>query len=144
MKLTAGGRSYSQSLTVKMDPRVKTPAADLAQQFAVSKQLYDDVVGAGKALAEIRAARRKQPGTDFEKKALAIEGEPGPGRFGGRGGAAATDSLASVSGALTALMNEIQAADVAPTAAEAGAVADRRAALRRLLDRWSALKAEVR
>lgn len=144
VKLTAGGRSYSQSLTVKMDPRVKTPAADLAQQFAVSKQLYDDVVGAGKALAEIRAARRKQPGTDFEKKALAIEGEPGPGRFGGRGGAAATDSLASVSGALTALMNEIQAADVAPTAAEAGAVADRRAALRRLLDRWSALKAEVR
>ncbi|MGI9089265.1 MAG: WD40/YVTN/BNR-like repeat-containing protein [Chthoniobacterales bacterium] len=38
--LTVDGKSYTQPLTVKMDPRVKTSAADLAQQFELSKKLY--------------------------------------------------------------------------------------------------------
>src|SRR5262249_11473422 len=32
VRLTADGKSYTQPLTVKMDPRVKTPAAGLQQQ----------------------------------------------------------------------------------------------------------------
>jgi hypothetical protein len=39
--LTAGGKSYTQPLTLKMDPRVKASTADLARQFDLSKQLYD-------------------------------------------------------------------------------------------------------
>src|SRR5437879_12753871 len=38
VKLTVDGRSYTQPLTVKMDPRVKTPPLGLAQQFILSKQ----------------------------------------------------------------------------------------------------------
>ncbi len=143
VKLTAGGKIYAQPLTVKMDPRVKTSAADLAQQFALSKQLYDDAVAAGKATEEIRAARQKAAGTDFDKQALAIEGERA-GRIGRRGGATGPDTLGSVSGSLVQLMNELQGADVAPTAAEVGAVSDRRAAVRRLLDRWEQLKRQAK
>ncbi|MDQ2919082.1 MAG: glycoside hydrolase, partial [Verrucomicrobiota bacterium] len=39
--LTVNGKSYTQPLSVKMDPRVKTPTADLLQQFDLSKKLYD-------------------------------------------------------------------------------------------------------
>jgi hypothetical protein len=39
--LTGNGKTYTQPLTLKMDPRVKASAADVAEQFALSKQLYD-------------------------------------------------------------------------------------------------------
>ncbi len=39
VKLTAGGRTVSQLLTVKMDPRVKTPPAGLAEQFRLATKV---------------------------------------------------------------------------------------------------------
>src|SRR5262249_4408605 len=38
VRLTVGGKSYEQPLTVKMDPRVRTPAEGLARQFELSQQ----------------------------------------------------------------------------------------------------------
>ncbi len=38
--LTVDGKSFTQPLTVQMDPRVKTSAADLQEQFDLSWQLY--------------------------------------------------------------------------------------------------------
>ncbi|MGZ4879237.1 MAG: WD40/YVTN/BNR-like repeat-containing protein, partial [Candidatus Angelobacter sp.] len=38
--LTANGKTYSQPLTIKMDPRVKTSPAGLQQQFKLSNDLY--------------------------------------------------------------------------------------------------------
>ena len=55
VKLTVDGKSYTQPLTLKMDPRVKTPALGLAQQFTLSKQLYDGIIDAQKTLEEMRA-----------------------------------------------------------------------------------------
>ena len=88
VKLTANGKSYTEPLMVKMDPRVRTPAAELARQFTLSKQLYDDVLEASKSLEKIRALRkqlqqvRERAGQGatadaieaFDKKAAAIEG----------------------------------------------------------------------
>jgi photosystem II stability/assembly factor-like uncharacterized protein len=39
VKLTVDGKSYMQPLTVKMDPRVKTPPAGLQQQFALAQRI---------------------------------------------------------------------------------------------------------
>jgi photosystem II stability/assembly factor-like uncharacterized protein len=39
--LTVDGKSYTQSLMVRMDPRVKTSLVHLQRQFELSKQLYD-------------------------------------------------------------------------------------------------------
>jgi hypothetical protein len=39
--LKVDGKTYTEPLTVKMDPRVKTPEAELQKQFALSKALYD-------------------------------------------------------------------------------------------------------
>src|SRR5947208_1769485 len=57
VKLTVDGKSLTQPLTVKMDPRVNTPPVGLAQQFTLSKQLYDGVLAAQKAQDEIARLR---------------------------------------------------------------------------------------
>src|SRR5438046_8236054 len=39
--LTVGGQSYTQPLTVKMDPRVKMSRSELEEQLTLSQQLSD-------------------------------------------------------------------------------------------------------
>jgi photosystem II stability/assembly factor-like uncharacterized protein len=132
VRLTADGKSYVQPLTLRMDPRVKTPALGLQQQFTLSKGLYDDIQKAQKAIAEIRASN--VPG------ASELVGTGGGGR-GGRGAApTGPDTLASVSAAMNQLMATLQSADTTPTTQLVAAVTDRRAAMARLLARWSAMK----
>jgi len=41
VKLTVNGTTYSQPLTVKMDPRAKTPVKDLQLQHDLALDLYD-------------------------------------------------------------------------------------------------------
>jgi len=139
VKLTAIGQSYTQPLTLKMDPRVHTPPAELAQQFALSKQIYDDLLKASKALDDIRKLRSQNKDTPLDQKLAAIEGAGG----GGRGRGAPTggpDTLTSVSGALSTLLRMIEAADVAPTTQVVAAVADRRKSLAGLLAQWKTMR----
>jgi hypothetical protein len=116
-----------------MDPRVKTPPLGLQQQFTLSKALYDDIGKAQKAMAEIRSSG--------VAGASELAGSAGGGR-GGRGAApAGPDTLASVSATLNALMATLQGSDVTPPSQVVAAVTERRAAMAKLLARWSALKA---
>ena len=57
VRLTVNGRTYTQSLAVRMDPRVRTPAATLARQFALSKGVSDDVGRVRSARDSVRALR---------------------------------------------------------------------------------------
>ncbi len=58
-KLTAEGKAYTQSFTVKMDPRVKTSVKDLQQQHDISLIVYRDRLQILNALNEVRDLRRK-------------------------------------------------------------------------------------
>ena len=151
VKLTVDGKSYTQPLTLKMDPRVKTTPLGLAQQFTLSKQLYDGVLEVQKALDEIRALRAqtkdRQALAAFDQKLAALEGETGGGGRGGGGRGAAPegpDSLSNMTGGLTQLMGLLQGADVTPTTQLVAAVGQRRAALSTLLARLNALKTEAK
>jgi hypothetical protein len=151
VKLTANGQSYTQPLTLKLDPRVKTPAIALQQQSAISRQLYDDTLAVQKALVEVRALRAqirdiKAEGTaaqvlaEFDKLAAAMEGGGGGGR-GGRGAVeAGPETLSNAGATLTALMRQLEAAEVATTTQLSAAIADRRAQAARLKVKWTALK----
>jgi hypothetical protein len=156
-KLTVNGKSFTEPLVVKMDPRVRTTQADLLQQYTLSKQLYDDMATASKALEQMRALRERlrqsrerasQGGvadaiTAFDQKLAALEGAGGGGRGGGgRGAAPGPDTITSVNGSLGVLMRLIQEADVAPTTQAVAASADRRKAMASLLQRWAAMKSQ--
>ena len=41
VRLTVNGKAYTQPLTVRLDPRVKTPAAGLTQLATLSREMYD-------------------------------------------------------------------------------------------------------
>ena len=162
VRLTVNGQTYKQPLTLKMDPRVKTPLVGLEQQFTLSKQLYDAALKAQKANDEVRAVRNqlqtaggKAQGAAadaikaYDAKAAALAGGGGGG-FGGRGGGgggggrgaapAGPPTLANAAAPLTALMNILQNADVTPTVPMIKEVAERRKAVTDLLSRWAALK----
>src|SRR5262249_18889855 len=63
VKLTVNGKTLTQRLTVKMDPRVTAPVADLMTQFTVSldaykgmQQTFDSVEQVRKLRAQIKTA----------------------------------------------------------------------------------------
>jgi photosystem II stability/assembly factor-like uncharacterized protein len=145
VRLTVNGRTtLTQPLTVRMDPRVKTPRAALDQQFTLSKEMYDGVIAANAALEELHALR-KTLSTELGAKAAELEGES-------RGGfeysfprpiGAATETLNSISHSMLSLMHVLQQADVAPTDDLVAAVADREKALQEVLARWKELKKQA-
>jgi photosystem II stability/assembly factor-like uncharacterized protein len=43
VKLTVDGKTYTQPLTIKMDPRVKTPVVELQKQYQLSDNCYQEL-----------------------------------------------------------------------------------------------------
>ena len=133
VRLTADGKSHTQPITVKMDPRVKTPAAVLTQLAALTRELYDGAVGAARGEFQARALVAeldKASGADvaaFKSQVDSLAPAPaaggrGGGRWWGRrrsgGAAAGPPTLESASAALLAAAMAMQSADVAPTASQ--------------------------
>jgi photosystem II stability/assembly factor-like uncharacterized protein len=144
VRLTVNGRSTTQPLTVRMDPRVKTPLAELEQQFALSKDLYDGAVAASIALEDLHALR-KLATPELGAKAAELAGEASEGfeySFP-RPIGAATETLNSIAHSMLSLMHILQSADVGPTDQLVLAAADRKRALEEVLGRWWKLKGEV-
>lgn len=148
--LTAGGKSYTQPLTVKMDPRVKTSTAELARQFELSKQLYEgrlrleplneriNALNTRLISLRERAVANSNVTAQIDalsKKLQELTGAAAPPRPG------ATLNL-GVLIRLRTLFGVIQEVDVAPTAQIAGAVADLQNEIRSVLERWQAIESQ--
>jgi hypothetical protein len=152
VRLVAGDKTLTKPLTVVMDPRVKTSQADLEQQFAVAKSIYDDTLRATTAILEITVLRDQlkarsgqapiaAAGDSIQTKLDAIAGSERGGRGGGgRGGPAGPANLGSVRTSLARIEKEIENADEAPTAAQVEAWHITAQPLTGLLDQWQQLK----
>jgi len=153
VRLTVNGQGLTEPLAVRMDPRVNTAEAGLAEQFRLSKQMYDGILMTQSAIdrigdlrGDIAARRSRASGAPREaldaldKKAAALAGgDTGRGRgFGG----GSLDTLSGVSGALGQMMGLLQAADRPPTPAVAAAVTERQGALGAVIRRWNAIRTE--
>jgi len=149
--LTANGKSYSQPLTIKMDPRVKTPLAGLQQQFKLSTDLYTQLLTLSPAAEEAGALRKQmkdlQPKASGEalaaikaldQKLQALAGgatrRPGPGTE--------PPTLGGLKTKFLTLFGVFQEADVAPSSQAAAAVADLQKQLPPLMERWNEVKAK--
>ena len=101
IELTVEGKTYSQPIVVRQDPRVKTPALEMQKIYALTSALYFGAADARAAASTLGGMRdqltamssRVQGATaqaiaEFEKKAAALEGTrpAGGGGRGGRGG----------------------------------------------------------
>ena len=155
VRLIAGGKTLTAPFQVVMDPRVKTPAAELEAQFKLSKAMYDDALHATAALHEITVLREQmrtraaQPpvagaGDSLESKLNAIAGRGEGGRGGGgggRGGPAGPPTLNTLRLQLARMEHTVQSADAAPTTAQTQAYESISKPLADLLDQWNKVKA---
>ncbi|MFL6589022.1 MAG: WD40/YVTN/BNR-like repeat-containing protein [Chthoniobacterales bacterium] len=147
--LTAGGKDYTQPLTMKIDPRVKVSAADLAKQFALSKAMYDarealhPLSKQFEALAAEVAKRKEKAGDNpikekieaFEKK-LREFSDPSPGRPN-------QPLELYVLSKVERIFGDLQDADAGPTPqAEAAAIA-LQAESKTVMEQWRGIPAEI-
>jgi photosystem II stability/assembly factor-like uncharacterized protein len=139
VKLTVAGRTFSQSLTIKMDPRVKTGTAALQKQHDLSMACYEGRKTCLKFLSEIRKMRaglKENIGRDGDAKMkddqlILLE----TGLPGGEG-----TSFNRLGLSFATLLNILQDADVAPTSQVTKAVSEAQALLKELLGRFNAFK----
>ncbi len=154
VKLSVDGKVYTQPLTLKLDPRVKTSPLALTQLASLSREMYDGAVATHRAFADARtmvAQLAKLSGADVDALKAKIEtvapAQPRVGRGGrrrGPGGAAANaPSLETVSNTLQAAAMGMQGADVGPTAVQVAACASARTLLSAAMPEWASVKAAV-
>jgi hypothetical protein len=150
VRLTVRGLMFTEPLTVKMDPRVKTSQEGLALEFQKQQVLAKMMTQNTEALTQARALREQLqkltgkapsastagaagPSTEklsgplvdaisaFDKKLAAIlGGGGGPGGFGAA--ASSSPTLGRSAGAIAGLYGELDRSDAAPTAAQLAAM----------------------
>jgi len=158
VKLTANGKSRSEPLTVKMDPRVKTALPALTQQFTLSLEAYRGMQTTFDTVEQIRKLRAQikdsisrvdrgplaEALSALDKKAAAIGGE-------GRGDASSPGlpggtidirepNLTRLNGGFSSLIEHLQNADVAPTVPMVTAATELQKVLAKLMTDWNELK----
>jgi photosystem II stability/assembly factor-like uncharacterized protein len=149
IKLTANGKTYTQPLTVKMDPRVKTSAEGLHAQFELESKIFDAMHGSYVALQQVRglrqqlaklkghAAAMESEATALERKASELEGTEEGSTFlstpAGR-------SLTRLNIALNTLLNSVDSADAAPTASQDSMFRQVNSVLEAQLSAWNEIK----
>jgi hypothetical protein len=150
--LTVNGKTYSQPLTIKMDPRVKTPTAGLQQQFAMSKQIYHRLLSLSPVVDQATDLRKQlqdrlkvapQGGetttalTHMNDLMTALLGaatrRPGPGSD--------TPTLAGLRTKYNGLFGVLQEVDETPTSQAKAALTEIERQLPPLLDKWQQIKA---
>jgi photosystem II stability/assembly factor-like uncharacterized protein len=156
--LTVAGKSYEQALTLMMDPRVRTSVDDLAAQFKLSKQLYDEWLALSSISESVRLIRsqiselqKRTPTADLkvhidalsEKLQTLAGAGGGPGGGGpGAGAGVARVTVATATGRVRTLFTLLEGVDVAPTPQAAAAVPDVLKDSQSLQESWQAIKSQ--
>jgi photosystem II stability/assembly factor-like uncharacterized protein len=149
VRLTAGGKSVTQPLALRLDPRVKTPAVGLQQMASLSREMYDGAAAARSAYRQARALIAAIDSLSWSEAAgfrAQVESlAPAPRQRGGgrgffRGGPAGPPTLESAGNDLLAAAMAMQSADVTPTAAQIAACDRARAQSATVTARWTGLR----
>jgi photosystem II stability/assembly factor-like uncharacterized protein len=159
--LSVDGKKYTQTLDMRMDPRVKTSAEDLRRQFDLDQKIADALHKDYEAVQQVRSVRAQikwlqrgkyansaasstaldaaaKVAAELETKAAALEGEEG-GRYlstpEGR-------SLVRLNGGFNTLVSGLDTADAAPTTQQSAMFEELNQALGQQLSAWGELKAK--
>jgi photosystem II stability/assembly factor-like uncharacterized protein len=157
--LTVNGKKYTQPLTVRMDPRVKTSPEDLSRQFDLDQKIAGALHRDYEALQQVRSLRAQlkslllarqadvkssrlasvtKSAADLEAKAAAIEGEEGARYLSTPEGR----TLVRLNFGLNILVSGLDTADAAPTMQQSAMFVELDNALREQLSKWTELKSK--
>jgi photosystem II stability/assembly factor-like uncharacterized protein len=151
VKLTAAGKSHTRSLTVRMDPRVKSSWEDLRRQFDLESnitaalredfQVLRQVLSLRQQLQSLKSRATGNPLAEtiatLESKLQDLAGSDQGATFlstpQGR-------SLARLNIGLSSLLVSVDSADAPPTTQQSGMFKDLKSALDQQLAKWEELK----
>jgi photosystem II stability/assembly factor-like uncharacterized protein len=148
-RLTADGRTYTATFTVKMDPRVRTSAAGLDKKFQLETRLASLLNDTSKAVLQAGSIRDplqklSQQATGpihdsvqaFQNKLVAVLGAPG--------GAAVSSTneitLTRINGQVSVLYGQVLQVDAEPTTSQLEAASAVEHDAQDVMKRWDALR----
>jgi len=158
LRLTAHGKSRTQPLTIKIDPRVKTPQEALVRQFDLASKLsarQGEVSAALQQAEELRKqidARKKEASEKADvakvlevlnqklEGMIAPDENAGFGLFGLAVPSKEQEALPKVAAALADLIVVVESADAAPTTDASTASEKWDKAVEEALARWTAFQ----
>ena len=137
VQLTVNGTAYKQTITVVMDPRVKTPLPALQQQFALSLQCYNGQKTCMQLLKEIADFRSGVKNKSRSADVMKIDSAAALLQNNPQKNAA---SFTKLNGDFAALTGVLQEADVAPMPRTIEAVQQSEKTLQMLENEWKKLQ----
>ncbi len=154
VRLTVDGKSYSEPLVVKMDPRIKTSLADFRKQFEMQSGSANGMNKSFDALGQVKSVRAqlKERAAKAGKGALAdaiaaldkqgaeLEGAAQSSFFGLPPGAKQPENFSSLNQHFAGILAVADSADSAPTTQATAVYQELEEALEKLLTRWSNLR----
>jgi len=156
VKLTVDGKSYSQSLSVKMDPRIKSTLDDLRKQHEMEMGAVEGMDESYQALEQVRSVRAqfkeltaKAKGklaeqiAELDKHCAELEGATQSGFFGLPPSGKRPENLSTLNQHFAAILATADSADAAPTTQANTAYQELDDASTAVRKRWSALRETV-
>ena len=156
--LSVGGKSYTRTLEVKMDPRVKTSPEELRRQFDLDQKIAEALHKDYEALQQVRSLRSQlkvlagapdaihrdatqKTVADLDAKAASIEGKEGG--YGARYlNSPEGRSLSRLNGGFSSVVSALDTADAAPTTQQVAVFGELDKALEEQLSAWERLKSK--
>ena len=154
VKLTVDGKSYSQPLVVKLDPRIKTSLADLRKQFEMENGSTEDMNESFEALSQVRSVRAQLKERSakagkgavadaiaaLDKQAAELEGAAQSNFFGLPPGAKQPENFSSLNQHFGGLLSVADSADAAPTTQATAVFRQLQEDLQKLIVRWAKIR----
>jgi photosystem II stability/assembly factor-like uncharacterized protein len=154
VKLTVDGKTFTQSLTVKMDPRIKTSEGDLSKAFAMQIGSVEGMNESYEALAQVRslraqlkdrAAKAGKAGpadaiAALDKQTAELEGAAQSAFFGPPSSGKQQENFSTLNQHFGTLLAVADSADAPPTTQATSVFQELRKALDDLSGRWKKIK----
>jgi hypothetical protein len=155
VKLTVNGQTYTQPLSVKMDPRIQTPLDDLRKQHEMEMGAAEGMDESYEALEQVKSVREqikqvssKANGKEHLSKDLDaldqqcadLEGATQRSFYGVPSSGKQPENLSTLNQHFSAVLGVAQSADAAPTTQATAAYKDLEDSETALRKGWSALR----
>jgi photosystem II stability/assembly factor-like uncharacterized protein len=149
-KLTVDGKSYTQPLIVRMDPRIQTSPAGLRKQFAMQTGAVEGMNESYEALEQVQSVRaqlKERAGkaakgplagliAALDKQAVELEGVAQTSFFGTPTSGKQPENFSTLNQHFHALLTVADSADAAPTSQATAVYQELEDALDKLITRW--------
>ncbi len=150
VKLTVGDKSFTQPLKIVMDPRIKTPQADLEKQFEIEFGTVGGMNESFDALSQVRSLRTqlKERATkapkggvadsiaSLDKQAAILEGSAESSFYGMPNAGKPAENFSTLNQHFGGLLTVVDSADSAPTTQAAAYFRELQDALASLRAAW--------